>query len=72
MKMLFRSEFSWDSESSVKRPLPPHKLFVGLLTTVCTVWLDTNTSAKLLHALKYVSLDRCNMCTILYELVLAL
>ena len=50
----------------------PQKSFVGLLTTVCAVWLDTNTSVKLLHALKYVSLDRCNMSTVLYELVLAL
>ena len=43
--------------------------FVGLLTTVYTVWLDINTHAKLIYALKHVSLDRCNICTVLYELV---
>ena len=72
LKMLFRSEFSRDSEFNVKRPPPPHKSFVGLLTMVCTVWLDTNTRAELLYALKYVSHDRYNMCTVLYGLVLAL
>ena len=50
----------------------PHKSFLGLLTKVCSVWVDTNTSAKLLYALKYVSLDRCNMCTVMYKLGLAL
>ena len=41
-----------------------HNSFVGLLTMVCTVWLDTNTDAKLLYALNMCLLiHRCNTCT---------
>ena len=70
LKTLFRSEFSCNSESGVKLFAP--QSFVGLPTPVCPVWIDTNTSANLLYALKYVSLVRCNTCvTQLMKLLIA-